>query len=61
MPVFTELTVQLGLGDNDEKGDDLHRERGELQTGWACGGALEPGVEERLGLRVFIARSGNPC
>lgn len=25
------------------------------------GGALEPGVEDRLGLRVFIARSGNPC
>lgn len=45
MPAFTELTVQLGLGDNDEKGDDLHRERGELRTGRAWGGALEPGVE----------------
>ena len=29
VPVFTELMVQLGLGDNDQKGDDLHREGGE--------------------------------
>lgn len=52
VPIFMELTVPLGLGDNDEKGGDLHREDGE-----GCGQAGHEG-----GVRVWDRReAGVEC
>lgn len=60
MPVFTELTVQLARGTTMRK-EMICIENALSYERARHGGALEPGVEDRLGLRVFIARSGNPC